>query len=84
MAMANYSVAQAKDKLPQLINRALAGEEVVITRRGAVVAELKPKLTARKKLDDAFWEELRQVRESQPAATISAVDLIRQVRDEGY
>ena len=36
-----YSVAEAKNQLPKLIDRALAGEEVVITRRGKPVVELK-------------------------------------------
>lgn len=32
--MPSYSVATTKDKLSSLIDKALAGEEVVITRRG--------------------------------------------------
>lgn len=34
-------VREAKDCMAELINRALAGEEVVITRRGKRVARLK-------------------------------------------
>jgi prevent-host-death family protein len=37
-----YSVAEAKNRLPSLIDKALAGEEVVITRRGKLVVELRP------------------------------------------
>ena len=40
--MTTYSVAEAKNRLPQLIDRALEGEEVVITRRGKPVVELRP------------------------------------------
>jgi prevent-host-death family protein len=40
--MATYSVADAKAGLPRLIDRAVAGEEVVITRHGKPVAELRP------------------------------------------
>jgi prevent-host-death family protein len=40
-AMPTYSVADAKNHLPKLIDRALAGEEVVITRRGRPVVELR-------------------------------------------
>jgi prevent-host-death family protein len=40
--MAEYSVATAKNSLPALIDRALAGEEVIITRRGKPVVELRP------------------------------------------
>ena len=34
-------VREAKDKMAQLIDRALAGEEVVITRRGERVARIE-------------------------------------------
>jgi prevent-host-death family protein len=37
-----YSVAEAKNRLPSLIDKALAGEEVIITRRGKAVVELRP------------------------------------------
>jgi antitoxin (DNA-binding transcriptional repressor) of toxin-antitoxin stability system len=36
-----YSVAEAKNTLPKLIDRALQGEEVVITRHGKPVSELR-------------------------------------------
>jgi prevent-host-death family protein len=37
-----YSVAEAKNRLPSLIDKALAGEQVIITRRGKPVVELRP------------------------------------------
>jgi prevent-host-death family protein len=37
-----YSVADAKNRLPSLIDKTLAGEEVIITRRGKPVVELIP------------------------------------------
>ena len=40
--MGVYSVAEAKNHLPKLIDKALEGEEVVITRRGKRVVEIKP------------------------------------------
>lgn len=40
--MTDYSVADAKNHLPKLIDKALAGEEVVITRRGKPVVEIRP------------------------------------------
>jgi prevent-host-death family protein len=40
--MSSYSVAEAKSGLPGLINRAMAGEEVIITRHGKPVAEIRP------------------------------------------
>jgi prevent-host-death family protein len=40
--MGTHSVAEAKNRLPELIDRALKGEDVVITRHGRPVVELKP------------------------------------------
>ena len=39
--MAEYSVADAKNQLPKLIDRALEGEQVIITRRGKPFVELR-------------------------------------------
>jgi prevent-host-death family protein len=40
--MSAHSVAEAGEKLSELIDRAIAGEGVVITRDGKPVAELRP------------------------------------------
>jgi prevent-host-death family protein len=40
--MGTHSVAEAKNRLPELIDRALNGEGIVITRHGRPVVELKP------------------------------------------
>jgi prevent-host-death family protein len=40
--MASHSVADAKNHLSELIDKAIGGEEVVITRHGRPVIELKP------------------------------------------
>ena len=82
--MPNYSVAEAKDSFSQLIDKACAGEEVVITRRGEVIAEIRPKASVAPKDDDDIYERLRKFRDSQPMATIGAAELIREMRDEGY
>jgi antitoxin (DNA-binding transcriptional repressor) of toxin-antitoxin stability system len=39
--MSAYSVAEAKNNLSELIDRALKGEGVVITRHGAPVVEMR-------------------------------------------
>src|SRR5438270_314844 len=44
--MAEYSVADAKNRLPKLIDKAIEGEEVIITRRGKPVVELRPAATS--------------------------------------
>jgi prevent-host-death family protein len=40
--MSQHSVAEAKNQLSDLIDRAIAGEGVIITRHGHPVVELKP------------------------------------------
>lgn len=40
--MSHYSVAEARNNLTKLLDRMLAGEEVVITRRGKPIARLEP------------------------------------------
>ncbi len=53
--MSSYSVTAAKAGLPRLIDRVLAGEEVVITRHGKPMVELKvaapPAPTAKAAID---------------------------------
>lgn len=38
--MSSYSVAEAKNTLPRLLDRALDGEEVIITRHGKAIAAI--------------------------------------------
>jgi len=40
--MSTHSVAEARNRLSELIDRALAGEDVTITRHGHPVVELRP------------------------------------------
>ncbi|MBZ9679786.1 MULTISPECIES: type II toxin-antitoxin system Phd/YefM family antitoxin [unclassified Mesorhizobium] len=40
----NVSIAEAKAKLSELISRAEAGEEIVLTRHGKIAARLVPPL----------------------------------------
>ena len=40
--MSNHSVAEFKNKVSELIDRALNGEDVIITRHGRPVIQLKP------------------------------------------
>lgn len=83
--MASYSVVTTKDNLSSLIDKALAGEEVVITRHGKPVVALRAVNEPKpRKLDKAEWlERLAKQRASGPQLRISAADLIREMRDEG-
>jgi prevent-host-death family protein len=83
--MSTHSVAEAKNKLSQLINRALNGEGIVITRHGQPVVELKPvQAPKRPVMTDADFEWLRRRREQMPVAKTDAVTLIRRMRDEDW
>ncbi len=81
--MTTYSVADAKAGLPRLINRALAGEEVVITRHGKPVVELRP---AAAKPDPrasrAALERLIAGRVTLPHGAPNAVELLNLIYDE--
>jgi prevent-host-death family protein len=83
--MSTHSVAEAKNKLSELINRALRGEGVVITRHGRPVVELKPvERKPRPAMTEADFEWLRARRERLPMPKTDAVSLIRQMRDEDW
>ena len=83
--MASYSVADAKNNLPRLIKQAMEGEEVVITRHGKPVAELRskqppPVLPARDRR--AVYEWLKAQRGSRKAVDIDSVTLLNEMNDE--
>jgi prevent-host-death family protein len=82
--MSSYSVADAKNHLPALINRALAGESVVITRHGRPVAELKPIPAHPRRVTEAdlVWLAARRVDLRQPVE--DAGNLLRRIRDEDW
>jgi prevent-host-death family protein len=76
----SVSVADAKARLSEILDRVEAGEEVVITRRGKAVARLAPeprRSSARLDLD-----QLRELRESMPRMKTPASKFIRKMRDE--
>ena len=85
--MASYGVAEARDNFAHLLERVEAGESITITRHGKPVAELKA--TARTRPNPSAedrrvaLDRLKAIVESQPPLDVSAVDLIRQMRDEG-
>lgn len=85
--MSRHSVVEAKNNLSDLIARAEGGEEVVITRHGVPVAELKAVGPARpgpRRMTQADMDWLDSVRIDPGPDYPGAVALIRQMRDEGY
>lgn len=82
--MSSYSVAYAKEQLSKLIDEALAGEEVVITRHGKAVVGLHS-LAAREPIKKPSAELINQIAaraKKRGPLGISAVDLVRAMRDE--
>jgi prevent-host-death family protein len=81
--MSRFSVAEAKNGLPSLIDRATAGEEVVITRHGRPVAELRP-VGPKPSGAPSNYGLLKRQRSLRKVVPISSVELLRTMyEDEG-
>ncbi len=83
--MGKHSVAEAKSHLSSLIDRALAGDEVIITRHGTPVVEIRPVVKAGRVVtkEAIDWLITNRVTPERPA-TLNAAELIRQMRDEDW
>ena len=77
--MDTVSLAEAKARLSELIERVVAGDTVCITRRGKPVAQLSGVAPSRAPLDVAA---LRALTASMPLQSQSAGDFVRRMRDE--
>lgn len=77
--MSAYSVADAKSGLPRLIDRALEGEEVIITRHGKPVAELRPLAKTATALPSKSYDWLQARRADRKPVAVNAVDLLNQM-----
>lgn len=80
--MGKHSVAEAQNRLSELIDQALGGEEVVITRHGTAVVELRPLRSAPEPLSREDLDWLAERRAGRSAATVDAGTLLSQMRDE--
>jgi prevent-host-death family protein len=76
--MDSYSLADAKARLSELIDKVEAGETVEITRRGRSVAKIVPASAPPKPID---WDALRRATAKQPMQEEGAGDFIRRMRD---
>ena len=81
--MSTHSVVEAKNRLPELIDRALAGEDIVITRHGRPVVELRAVVPPAKPvtLVDLQWLAERRVGQR---GTMDAGTLLQTMRDEEW
>jgi prevent-host-death family protein len=79
--MTEHSVAEAKNRLSELINRSLAGEPVIITRHGHPVVELKPVKHPGRAVtsEDMDWLAAHRVDMN---STVDAGTLLSRLRDE--
>jgi len=80
--MSHYGVAEAKNQLTSLIDRAMAGEEVIITRHGKPVVELKPMAKPLKMPTKEAFDRLRAGREARGSVGITSVELLNLIYDE--
>jgi prevent-host-death family protein len=79
--MREIALYEAKNRLSELIDRVLAGEEIVITRRGKAVARLTPPAddAASQRAADAI-ERLRASRQGVTLGRLKSRDLIAEGR----
>jgi prevent-host-death family protein len=79
--MTTFGIFEAKNRLSELVERALRGEEIVITRRGEAVARLlPPALPDARSQVRSLAERIRQSRV--PHALGEGVTL-RELMDDG-
>jgi prevent-host-death family protein len=80
--MGQHSVAEASYSLAELIDRAMRGESIVITREGFPVAEIKPIGVAPPALSDKKLDWLESVAIQPLGLGETAEDAVRAIRDE--
>lgn len=80
--MSTHSVVEAKNQLSELIDRALKGEAVIITRHGRPVVELKAIAEPVHPVSPADLDWLAQRRVGRASVAENAGDLLTKLRDE--
>jgi prevent-host-death family protein len=79
--MESYSIADAKARFSEVVERAQAGETVDITKRGKLVAKVVPVEQPREPIN---VDALERLAARMPLQRQSAVDLIREMRAAKY
>lgn len=80
--MRSLLLAEAKSHLSAIVDRVEAGEEVVITRRGRAVARIVPERGLDPDEARGWVEELDAFLRKQQPRQLSAVELVRGMRDD--
>jgi len=78
--MESYSIADAKARLSELIDRAEAGETVSITRRGKPVARLVAEVQPKKPIDVEAMRRIAAL--SQPYIDPEGLSFVERLRRE--
>jgi prevent-host-death family protein len=83
--MTEYSITEARKHLSALIDRAVNCDEVIITRKGKPVVELRSIAQAGRAITkaDLDWLSERMIKPEKPF-TLNAAELISQMRDEDW
>ena len=83
--MGAYSLAEAQEQLDRLVDEALAGETVTLTRDGRPVVRLTPtpaEPPEPKPLTDEYLQWMRERARSRPNLDGDSVTLVREMRGE--
>jgi prevent-host-death family protein len=78
--MVTVNLAHAKAHLSELLDQVEAGEEVVITRHGRIVAHM---LSPSRPKQPLCLDDLAAFRARMPPLRASSAELLREARDEG-
>jgi antitoxin (DNA-binding transcriptional repressor) of toxin-antitoxin stability system len=85
--MGAYSLAQAQEQLARLVDEALTGEIVTLTRDGRPVVTLTPtppEPPEPKPLTDEFLQGMRERARARPSLGGDSVTLVREMRDAAH
>lgn len=80
--MSRYSVAETKNSLSSLLDKVAAGEEVIITKHGKPVAEIRPMVSTSQQPREFSYEWLRKRRDARKPIGITSVELLKALHDE--
>ena len=79
--MRTLSLAETKAHLSAVVDRVVAGEEIVITRRGRPVARIIPEPDPARADASSILSDLRDFVLSQPLQARPAASVVREARD---
>ncbi|HYD45178.1 MAG TPA: type II toxin-antitoxin system prevent-host-death family antitoxin [Phenylobacterium sp.] len=82
--MSQHSVAEAKNQLSGLIERALEGEKVTITKHGRPVVSLTPEQRVGRATTEAEIAWMRDRARRRACAPVDSVTLVEEMREEDF